>query len=160
MRYPDSPPPWEGSCLCGKVHYTLNDHPLAFYACHCTDCQRRTGGAMRLAMWVNRSSLSVSRGQPQLLTFEMGSGRQRRARSCRDCDTRLWAEPEDKPSLAALLPGTLHKANEFEPVAHLWTRSALPWTIFPPDAVKFETQPPPGELAKLWKAALQHRLVP
>nr|WP_315185063.1 GFA family protein [uncultured Albidiferax sp.] len=157
MHYPEIPPPWPGSCLCGKVQYTLNEHPLTFYACHCTDCQRRTGGAMRLAMWVHRSALSVSQGQPRLLTFEMGGGRQRRAKACPDCDTRLWAEPADKPHLAALLPGSLHNAREFEPVAHLWTRSALAWVTIPPGVAVFDTKPGPGELVRLWQAAMQQR---
>lgn len=35
-----------GGCLCGAVRYTLRDG-LRFrpYACHCTDCQTRTGSA-------------------------------------------------------------------------------------------------------------------
>jgi len=156
MRYPVAPPPWSGSCLCGKVQYLLNEHPLAFYACHCTDCQRRTGGAMRLAMWVNRSALQVTQGEPLLLTFALGNGRERRAKSCRDCDTRLWAEPNDKPSMASLLPGTLHNSREFEPVAHLWMKSALPWVVVPPGAAVYETQPErSGELTRLWQEAMQ-----
>jgi hypothetical protein len=158
MRYPESKPPWTGSCLCGKVHYKLTAHPLTFYACHCTDCQRRSGSSMRLAMWVDRSALEVTQGSPQLLTFDMGNGRQRRARVCVDCDTRLWAEPADKPTMAALLPGTLHNAREFEPVAHLWTKSALSWMVIPPGVAAYETHPDrPGELARLWQEAMQQR---
>jgi len=109
-------------------------------------------------MWVDRSALEVTRGTPQLLTFDMGNGRQRRAKVCVDCDTRLWAEPADKPAVAALLPGTLHNAQEFEPVAHLWTKSALPWVVIPPGAAVYETHPDrPGELARLWQEALQRR---
>ena len=160
MRYPDAPPPWPGCCLCESVQYLLTEHPLTFYACHCTDCQRRTGAAMRLAMWVNRSALQVTQGDPQLLEFDMGKGRQRRARVCRHCDTRLWSEPVDKPSVAILLPGTLRNAREFEPVAHLWTKSALPWAFIPPGVATYETQPGPGELARLWRTAMQQRREP
>lgn len=76
--------------------------------------------------------------------------------ACAECDTRLWSQPADRPSLAGLLPGTLHNAGEFEPVAHLWTRSALPWIQFPPGATVYETQPNrPGVLARLWQEAMQ-----
>jgi hypothetical protein len=36
--------------------------PLTYYACHCTDCQRRTGDPLRLAMWVAREALLVVQG--------------------------------------------------------------------------------------------------
>ena len=113
---------------------------------------------MRLIMWVERAALVVTDGSPELRTLSFGDGRQRRAKICPDCDTRLWAEPENKPSLAILLPGTLQNHNEFEPVAHLWTRSALPWVAFPPGVIRYETQPEdPMELVHLWKRATAGR---
>jgi hypothetical protein len=39
------PAPHIGSCLCGQINFELRDEPLTFYVCHCTNCQRRTGGA-------------------------------------------------------------------------------------------------------------------
>ncbi|HEX5126625.1 MAG TPA: GFA family protein [Rhodocyclaceae bacterium] len=158
MHLPEMPPPYFGYCLCGKVHYKLTELPLTFYACHCIDCQRRTGGAMRLAMWVNRSAITVIEGAPELQVFELGDGRQRRAKVCAQCDTRLWAEPSDKPDLSILLPGTLQNQNEFEPIAHIWTQSALPWVTIPANAVKYETQPENSkELIQIWQRAIaQH----
>jgi hypothetical protein len=144
-------PPYPGNCLCGEVRYQLCAEPLTYYACHCTDCQRRTGGAMRLAMWVARSSLEVVSGSPALLEFQGSPGRPRRARACPACDTRLWAEPADKPNLAILLPGSLRDVGQFQPVAHLWVRSALPWVEIPRDVARYETQPQDSqELIRLW----------
>jgi len=109
---------------------------------------------MRLAMWVERSALEVARGSPELRVFEFGAGRQRRAKVCVDCDTRLWAEPRDRPNLAILLPGTLENHREFEPIAHLWTKSALPWVMIPPGVATYETQPGNwDELVTLWREA-------
>jgi hypothetical protein len=147
-------PPYPGHCLCGQVQYELRGEPLTYYACHCTDCQRRTGSSMRLAMWVTRSDLHVVAGEPILLEFKGSPGRPRRARACAECDTRLWAEPPDKPTLAVLLPGTLQDASQFQPVAHLWLRSALPWVTIPSGVATYETQPSDRrELVQLWQAA-------
>lgn len=148
------PPPHLGHCLCGRVQFQLGAEPLTYYACHCKDCQRRTGGAMRLAMWVRREHLKVLSGEPKLLEFEIRPGRQRRAQACAHCDTRLWAEPADKPSLAILLPGSLQSLSAFEPVAHLWVRSKLPWVAVPDGVATYETQPDdPQELIRLWQVA-------
>lgn len=111
-------PPYPGSCLCGRVRFQLIADPLTFYVCHCTDCQRRTGGAALLVMWVGRFDLQILAGQPSLQVFDLGNGRQRRSRLCPHCDTRLWAKPIDKPDIAILRPGTLQNQGEFEPIAH------------------------------------------
>jgi hypothetical protein len=154
----DTRPPYLGSCLCGKVRFHLKDDPWTFYACHCTDCRRRTGGAMLLAMWVDRAALEVLHGHPELKVSELREGRERRSRVCPNCATRLWAEPADKPNLAILRPGTLENLNEFEPVAHLYTRSALPWVIIPEGVARYETQPnDPRELVRLWQEAASKR---
>jgi hypothetical protein len=147
------PPPYLGNCLCGQVQFQLCAEPLTFYACHCTDCQRRTGGSMRLAMWVARSSLQVLAGEPSLLQFQGSPGRPRRSKACSVCDTRLWAEPADKPSLAILFPGSLQNPGHFKPVAHLWVRSALSWVTIPEGVAQYQTQPDdPKELIRLWQA--------
>lgn len=109
---------------------------------------------MRLVMWVERDALVIMQGAPALRTFAFGEGRQRRAKICVDCDTRLWAEPENRPNLAMLLSGTLHNHGDFEPVAHLWVKSALPWVIIPSGVARYETQPEDRmELIRLWSRA-------
>jgi hypothetical protein len=108
---------------------------------------------MRLAMWVARSSLQVLAGEPSLLQFQGSPGRPRRSKACSVCDTRLWAEPADKPSLAILFPGSLQNPGHFKPVAHLWVRSALSWVTIPEGVAQYQTQPDdPKELIRLWQA--------
>jgi len=116
-------PPYPGTCLCGSVKFQLIADPLTFYVCHCTMCQRRTGGAALPVMWVRRTDLEILEGQAPLAEFDLGNGHTRRARICPRCDTRLWAEPLDKPDIALLRPGTLEHQQAFEPIAHVYTRS-------------------------------------
>lgn len=56
------PSPYAGTCMCGQIQFRLNAEPITLYACHCTDCQRRSGGALLLSMWVHRDSLEVLDG--------------------------------------------------------------------------------------------------
>ena len=150
MHLPADPPPFSGRCLCDRVKYRVLSLPLIYYACHCTDCQKRTGSAFRLAMVVQRDQLQVTEGLTEVRSFTFKNKR-RQARICPHCDTRLWAEPEDRPSIAILLPGTLDRAAEFTPVAHIWVRSAVQWFKAPEGTISFETQPTdPLELVRLW----------
>lgn len=145
------PAPYRGHCLCGDVHYVLQAEPLTLYACHCTDCQRRSAGALRLSMWVMRDQLQLAAGTPALRESVLGSGRRRVSRACARCDTDLWTEPPERPTLAILRPGTLEDARAFEPVAHLFVRSKLPWLAIPEHAARYDTMPEdPRELMRLW----------
>ncbi|WP_093376219.1 GFA family protein [Variovorax sp. OV329] len=147
-------PPYPGSCLCGQVRFRLNAEPLTLYACHCTDCQRRSGGALLLSMWVERASLEVLQGAPELVSSIAKDGRERRNRVCPACQIRLWSEPTNRPALAILRPGTLEHAGIFTPIAHQFVRSALPWFVFADGVARYETAPDdPAEFIRLWKEA-------
>ena len=150
--------PYAGGCLCGAIRYRVTAEPFTLYACHCTDCQRRTGSAFALSMVVPRESVVLEHGTPKDYAIEMPDGRIKTGRSCSACGTRLWGEPVKAPAIAIVQPGTLDDTSWVRPVAHIWTRSAMPGTVFPPDAVKFERQA--GDFAvlrKLWSEDLQRR---
>lgn len=152
------PPPYPAHCLCGQVRFRLNAEPLTLYACHCTDCQRRSGGALLLSMWVPRESIEVVQGAPALVTSIANDGRERRSQVCPACQVRLWAEPVHRPQLAILRPGMLEQAQDFTPIAHQFVRSALPWFVFPPGVARFETAPDdPAEYIRLWREARDAR---
>jgi hypothetical protein len=145
------PAPYPGHCLCGAIRYRISSEPLTVYACHCTDCQRRTGSAFALSMLVRRSALEVLQGTPASYFAALPDGRTKSGRLCASCGTRLWGEPANH-AIVVVQPGTLEQASQLVPVAHQWTRSAQPWVVFPADAILFETQPgDPSELVRLWQ---------
>ena len=149
--------PFLGHCLCGDIEFELRGEPLTLYACHCTDCQRRSMGALRLSMWVEREAIHITAGVPEVRVSVFSSGRQRISKACSRCDTDLWTEPPENPKLAVLRPGTLVRYKEFVPVAHLFVRSALPWIAIPADAAQYETKPnDPKELVQLWRQRASH----
>ena len=144
-------PPFAGGCLCGAVRYRVTAEPLTVYACHCTDCQKRTGSAFGLSMIVPRESLVRERGEPVASHVEMPDGRVKTGKFCAACGGVLWGDPPKAPAISIVRPGTLDDASWVRPVAHIWTSSAQTGTVYEPDAVKFEKNAPPGELARLWR---------
>ena len=145
---------YPGQCLCGAVRFELRGEPHTLYACHCTECQRRSGGALRLSMWVDRAAIVVTAGSTESRTFTHPSGRVKTRRVCAACETDLWSEPPDRETLAVLRPGTLLEYKRFKPVAHMYVRSAVPWFVFPSGARTYETAPAdPLELVQLWQDA-------
>ena len=142
----------EGGCLCGSVRYRLGAEPLTSYVCHCTDCQRRTGSAFALSLIVPAAALEITRGSTTPYSATLADGRVKRGQLCAACGTRLWGEPRLNPAIRVLQPGTLDEPSRFPPVAHIWTRSAQPWVVFPEGVAVFPEQPgEPMQLAKLWR---------
>jgi hypothetical protein len=144
--------PYTGGCLCAAVRYRVDAEPLTVYACHCTDCQRRTGSAYAMSMVVPRDALIVETGTPAAYAATLADGRRKQGRMCAACGTRLWGEPVVAARFVVVQPGTLDDTSWLRPVAHIWAQSAQPWVMFPLGAEVFATQPPEFRtLIELWR---------
>jgi hypothetical protein len=143
--------PQHGGCLCGEVRYRLDEDPVTFYVCHCTDCQRQTGASCGLSMVVRSEALAIVRGRPQDCSTLLADGRVKRARFCGRCVTR-FASPSRVAGLVILEPGTLDDTSWLRPAGHIWTRSAQPWVALPADALRVEKQPSDAEMLSLVRA--------
>jgi hypothetical protein len=144
--------PYAGGCLCAAVRYRVDAEPLTLYACHCMDCQRRTGSGFAMSLVVRREALVVETGTPAPYAATLADGRTKRGRMCAACGTRLWGEPEGDARIVVVQPGTLDDTSWLHPVAHIWARSAQPWIVFPLDVTVFLEQPAEfRELIELWR---------
>lgn len=145
--------PLTGRCQCGQVRYEIRAEPMAVWACHCTDCQKQTGGAFALSVLVARDAVAVTAGRPAEWQRTADSGRTMACVFCPDCGTRLWHNPAANAAVTILKPGTLDDTGWLVPVGHIWTRSAQPWFKIPADTINYEAQfPDPGKLVEAWKA--------
>lgn len=107
---------------------------------------------MNLIMWVDRPDLQVLEGDPKLRLVDLGEDRKQGISFCQSCSTVLWMEPPGNLNNAMLSPGTLQALEHFEPVAHVWARSALPWIEIPSNTKKYATFPDDSnELRRLWQ---------
>ena len=144
-------PSLEGGCSCGRVRYRLREDPIAFYVCHCTDCQRESGSAFGLSMVVRTEALERLTGEVRLVVVDKPGGRQSRTARCAECFTRLWSEPAKFPQVRTLRPGTLDDTRAYEPFGNMWTRSAQRWVAVAPGP-RFEQQPEdPVEMVRVWQ---------
>ena len=134
-----------GACLCGAVRYTLRDgFRLNPYACHCTDCQTRTGSAFSEHMLFMLADLDIS-GELDIAEYTQPSGAESRIYGCARCKARIYAVNNAREGMASLRCGTLDDSAGVVPVAHLWVSSKQPWIGLPDDARTMEEQPRSNE---------------
>ena len=141
-----------GGCLCGQVRYRLtNEFRMLPYACHCTDCQSRTGSAFSEHMLVGTGDVHLE-GETDCGWYVQPSRAKSQIVGCAQCKTSIYAINDERPGMASLRCGTLDRSAEVEPHAHIWVRSKQPWIVLPPDALVMAEQPRTNEewMALVW----------
>jgi hypothetical protein len=130
-----------GGCLCGAVRYSVKP-TIRFeaYACHCTDCQTRSGSAFGIQQSVLANDLSI---EGELVKGEhvQPSGALAGIYACAKCLTRIYTDNNTRPGIVNLRAGTLDNSRDLVPASHMWTASKLPWVVIPDNAINLEGQP-------------------
>ena len=126
-----------GGCACGRVRYVIDGTPVFAHACHCVDCQRTTGSAFLINIFVAKRDLQVV-GETKANTLPTGNGSGRDLYFCPDCGTCLWTRYHKVPEGIVLVRGgTLDDTGSVKPQAHLFTKSKPPWVRLPDDVPVF-----------------------
>ena len=130
-----------GRCACGVVTYVLSEGMrMNPYACHCTDCQARTGSAFSEHMLIARADLDI-RGELDVGTLIQPSGATSSLYGCAVCKSRIFAENDRRQGFASLRCGTLDNSTELQPKAHIWVKSMQKWLQLPADSPRMDEQP-------------------
>jgi hypothetical protein len=131
----------QGSCLCGAIRYRVKGDPVRVYACHCTFCQRHTGGAFAVIAWFDEQNFELTGDLPT--TYEHRSDESNnllRISFCIRCGTNFLMETVEKyPRVRAIMCGTLDDPSSIKVDYHVWARSARNWMAFPDDVKVFQT---------------------
>ena len=129
----------EGGCACRSIRYRLTESPLIVHACHCRDCQRLTGGAFVINIWIESKFVEPGSVAPKSFRLAGGSGRHHHdVFFCEACGTTLWSRYHIVPSDCLF-----------------YTRSKLPWMILPEGVPAFQSG---YKIDEVWSAESQERL--
>ena len=135
-------PQLSGGCLCRAVRYVLTQgvhfNP---YACHCTDCQRRTGSAFGIQLMARLDDFEVT-GDLAKAQHVLPSGAVAQIFAYPRCFFRIYATNDRRPGLINLRAGTLDTSKDMTPSFHVWVRSKQPWIVIPPETPAFDMGPP------------------
>src|ERR1700752_4633926 len=95
---------WEGGCAWGAVRYRLTNAPMIVHACHCRDCQKQTGAAFAVNLWIERQFVEASGEAPGGFPVPPGRGAQPHdVCRCPKCGTAVWHKYHAAPGDTVLL---------------------------------------------------------
>jgi hypothetical protein len=131
----------EGGCLCGAVRYRVPQAPLQTVTCHCTHCQKQSGGAFSVVAVYRRDDLAL---EGELATFEdRGTSGQTVFRQfCPRCGSPVITDTERarEQQLIFVKAGTLDDVQDLKPGAHCWWSSSQPWLRLGDDGTRLERE--------------------
>src|SRR4051794_219301 len=102
---PDADVHVTGGCGCGAVRFALSAPPIAAGYCHCTRCQRRTGGAWSLQARVAPGSFTITQGADAVGSWQPEGGFAKEF--CSRCGSSLWSRSPDDPDVVSVRFGVL-----------------------------------------------------
>lgn len=140
--------PLDGGCACGEVRYRLHDFPMFVHCCHCTRCQRETGGPFAHHAMIEFTKFAVLQGEPDYVLVPTDSGGKHWVARCPSCRTAMWNEHGTRQAITRYVRvGTLDWPDALPPQAHIFTRSKQTWLTLPKEVPSYRAY---YDAAKTW----------
>jgi hypothetical protein len=131
-----------GSCLCGAVKYTSPVEPVMVAVCHCSHCQKQSGGAFSVNVAIPKGSLQLTAGSTKIYHDQGSSGQPVYRHFCSNCGSPIYSDVVATPQLDWLKAGTLDDTTWVQPNANIWCESAQSWVAYPEGVPRFAQNPP------------------
>jgi len=113
--------------MCGEIKYEYTGEPAVTALCHCTDCQKWTGGAYTSNVVVPRTAFKVTSGSPKTYDAVGNSGKVNKHFFCANCGSGLYTELEVMPEMTCVKAGGLDggKADIGVPGVEFYTKDRV-----------------------------------
>lgn len=132
----------EARCCCGSLRVVATGEPELVIACHCEECQRRTGSAFGVGAYFRREQVAPS-GPASTYRRAGQDGRALTLRFCPTCGSTVWWEADFRPGHVGVALGALGDTTLAPPSRSVWEQSRHPWVAFAHEpAVRLERQAP------------------
>jgi hypothetical protein len=138
-----SPLPLRGGCLCGGVRFEVTEYPTSASYCHCTRCQRRTGGGSSAQTRVVPGSVRVLAGADLVRLWEPPDGFGKAF--CSVCGSALWSVPPGADEPAGIRFSAFDDDPGVRPSYRTFTAYAAHWEPIPDDGLpRYPERLPPS----------------
>ena len=143
-------------CCCGSLRAEATGEPAFVAACHCTECQRRTGSPFGVGTLFPKEQVRTE-GPSKVYVRGSDSGRKIEINFCPDCGSSVFWYAELYPDFVGIAFGAFADPSMPWPTVSVWETTRHPWVTFDHQLDHFVHQPeliegsvngPPVSLAK------------
>ena len=123
-------------CCCGALRVEVSADPDAVVACHCGECQRRTGSVFGVGAYFKREHVHAE-GPSKIYVRAGQEGRKLRQHFCPTCGTTVFWDADLRPDHIGVAVGAFHDSNFPRPTRSIWEDSKHEWVAFAHDVPHF-----------------------
>jgi hypothetical protein len=127
--------PLTGGCLCGGVRFELTAPPLSAGYCHCTRCQRRTGGASSAQAHVDGGAFRLLQGGDLVRCWRHPDGGFEKC-FCGECGAHLFSRNPDDATQMAVRLGAFDTDPGIPLTWRQFVAYAASWEPIPDDGIE------------------------
>jgi hypothetical protein len=121
----------QASCQCGKLTATVADGAEAMtIACHCLDCQRRTGSPFGMIAYFPAEAVAVS-GDASEYARIGDSGQTLTRGFCPECGAAVYVKASRMPEITGVPVGAFADPSFPAPIRSVYEQSRHAWMPLP-----------------------------
>ena len=113
-------------CLCGALTLPLPAPSKLVVACHCIDCQRRTGAPFGVGAFYPAEAVTIS-GASKEFARTADSGGTVRTYFCPNCGSTVYWKLDNLPAMIGVAVGTMADPKYPAPVRSVFEQSKHGW---------------------------------
>ena len=110
-----------GKCLCGNIEVTCTELPKNVIACHCSDCQKASGGGPSLNIVIPDEKIKIKKGSTTVLKLTADSRNPVERHFCSICGAAVYTKLVTRTVWKA---GLFNHIEDLELTASVWSSSA------------------------------------
>ena len=127
--------PLTGRCLCGAIRFEISAPLQRAGYCHCTRCQRRTGGASSAQARIDGRTFRLLAGEELVQAWRHPDGGFEKC-FCRECGAHLFSRNPDDPTQMSVRLGAFEGDPGVRPQWRAFTNYAALWEPIPDDGLE------------------------
>jgi hypothetical protein len=124
-----------GGCACGGVRFELTEPPTQAGYCHCTRCQKRTGGASSAQARIDARTFRLLQGEELVKAWRHPDGGFEKC-FCRECGSHLFSRDPDGAPHMSIRMSAFDGDPGVRPMWHTFTAYAASWEPIPDDGLE------------------------
>ena len=126
----------KAECQCGQLVVKLSGPASAIVACHCIDCQRRSGSPFGVLAYYPADQLTIG-GEAKRFARPTAAGNVFETFFCPECGSTVYARAAKHPTMIGVAVGAIADPDFQAPVRSVWEQSMHRWVRMPGDAQHF-----------------------
>ena len=116
-------------CCCGSLRVETQGEPAIISACHCTECQRRTGAPFGVSVYFPKDAV-LTAGASKVYMRDGRENRKVRIHFCPECGSSVYWEADARNDMIGVALGAFADPTIPAPMRSEWETTRHPWVAF------------------------------